>query len=124
MMKKFNVSALIVVALVTLSIKVSAQTPNSYFVGKWDVLIKGTPNGDAHLLIALADSAGAVKGTYKDIESGKDTPFTKVEKKDNGLVLYFTAQGYDLNLPLDKKDEEHIAGSLMGMFAATGVRVK
>lgn len=123
-MKKFNLFACVIVALMAFSVKASAQTPNSYFVGKWDILIKGTPNGDVHMMIALADSAGAVKGTYEDMETKKQTPFDKIEKKDNGVVLYFRAQGYDLNLPLEKKDEDHVAGSLMGMFESTGVRVK
>ena len=123
-MKKVSLLAIVVLALMSFSFNANAQAPASFFAGKWDILIKGTPNGDVHMMTTFKDSAGVVTGTYADMESGKETPFTKIEKKDTGIVVYFSAQGYDLNLPLAKKDEEHIEGSLMGMFEATGTRVK
>ncbi|HUS03318.1 MAG TPA: hypothetical protein VMY77_16375 [Chitinophagaceae bacterium] len=48
----------------------------------------------------------------------------KAELKDNEVILYFTAKGYDLNLLLKKKDDEHVTGNLLGMFEAEGERVK
>jgi hypothetical protein len=38
--------------------------------------------------------------------------------------VYFTTQGYEVNLELSKKDEDHITASLMGMFDGKGVRIK
>jgi hypothetical protein len=39
-------------------------------------------------------------------------------------TVYFNTQGYDVNLELNKKDDDHVTGSLMGMFDADGDRVK
>jgi hypothetical protein len=49
---------------------------------------------------------------------------TKVEKDDKGIVLNFTAQGYDVSVTLQKKDDDHLTGSMMAMFECTGERVK
>jgi len=38
--------------------------------------------------------------------------------------VYFNAQGYDVNLVMTKKDEDHITGNLIGMFEAEGERLK
>lgn len=120
-MKKVNLLAVIVLALTCFSLKASAQTD---FPGKWDVLLKGTPNGDIHMMITLKDSVGVLKGGYDDFETKTFKPFTKVEKKDDSASLFFSAQGYDLTLVLKLKDDDHVEGSLMSMFEATGVRVK
>lgn len=43
---------------------------------------------------------------------------------DTTATVYFTAQGYDVYLRLDKKGDDHITGSMMDMFDAEGDRVK
>ena len=40
------------------------------------------------------------------------------------IVLYFSAQGYDLTLDLTKVDNDNLKGSLMNMFEAKAIRVK
>ncbi|MBD1395259.1 hypothetical protein [Mucilaginibacter glaciei] len=122
-MKSFKLFAAVLVATLLFSISSNAQT-SAYYAGKWDVLVKGTPQGDVHLKFALADSASTIKGTYTDPESNKEMPLTKTELKDGKLTLNFTIQQYDLSLVLNKKDEDNVTGSLMGMFESTGVRVK
>jgi hypothetical protein len=52
---------------------------------------------------------------------------SKIEKVDlaaDKATVYFNAQGYDVNLEMDKKDNDHVTGSVMGMFDAEGERVK
>ncbi len=48
----------------------------------------------------------------------------RVELADKTATVYFTANNYDVSLEMNKKDEDHITGSLMGMFDAEGDRVK
>ncbi|WP_374948867.1 hypothetical protein [Mucilaginibacter sp.] len=122
-MRSLKLLAAIVVATLLFSVQAKAQT-SAFYAGKWDVLVKGTPQGDVHLKFALADSASTIKGTYTDPESNKEMPLTKTELKDGKLNLYFTIQQYDLSLALAKKDDDNVTGSLMGMFDAAGVRVK
>jgi hypothetical protein len=125
-MKKLNLMLAGLMALVFIATKTQAQTntPN-YFIGKWDVLVKGLPQGDTHMLFNLTDSAGQAKGALLDTTAAhKDIPLTKIEQASDTITLYFTAQGYDVSLTLKKKDDDHATGSLMGMFDAVADRVK
>jgi hypothetical protein len=47
-----------------------------------------------------------------------------VALSDTSATVYFNAQGYDVNLVMNKKDDDHISGNMMGMFDADGERVK
>lgn len=124
-MKKTALINLMVVMLMAIAAKSNAQTQPNYYIGKWDVLLKGLPQGDAHILFKLADSVGHLKGVLVDTTAAhKDVPLTKIEQDGDKVTLYFTTQGYDVNLLLAKKDDDHATGSLMGMFDAVGTRVK
>jgi hypothetical protein len=124
-MKKATLVYLIVAILVVITAKVNAQTQTNYFIGKWDVLVKGLPNGDTHMKFNIADSAGHMKGVLLDTtEAHKDIPLTKIEPDGDKVTLYFNAQGYDVSLLLAKKDDDHATGSLMGMFEANAIRLK
>jgi hypothetical protein len=124
-MKKATLVNLIALILVVTAAKVSAQTQTNYFIGKWDVLVKGLPQGDTHMKFNIADSAGHMKGVLVDTTAAhKDIPLTKIEQEGDKITLYFSAQGYDVNLLLAKKDDDHATGSLMGMFDANAIRLK
>jgi hypothetical protein len=123
-MKKLSLISTLVLGLF-LSINVNAQTQPNYFIGKWDVLLKGLPQGDVHILFNLADSAGHLKGVLVDTTAAhKDIPLTKIEQDGDKITMYFSAQGYDVSLLLAKKDDDHASGSLMSMFDAVGTRIK
>jgi hypothetical protein len=125
-MRKLNLLLACLMAFAFITAKAQAQTgtPN-YFIGKWDVLLKGLPQGDTHMKLSLTDSAGTMKGAMLDTtDAHKDIPMTKIEQAADNITLYFTAQGYDVSLILKKKDDDHATGSLMGMFDATADRMK
>jgi hypothetical protein len=108
-----------------LSVNVKAQTTGAdYFTGKWSVLLKGTPNGDARMLITLQKQDTTLAGSIQDSTGQLNTKIDKVEINGDKVTLYFNAQGYDVNLEMDKKDDDHVTGSMMGMFDAEGERVK
>jgi len=124
-MKKVTLINLMAVMLLMVATKVNAQTQTNYFIGKWDVLVKGLPQGDTHMKFNIADSAGTMKGALLDTTAAqKDIPLTKIEPDGDKITLYFSAQGYDVSLLLTKKDDDNATGSLMGMFDATAVRMK
>ena len=122
---KFIIAGLI--AFVCITVKVQAQTttntPN-YYAGQWDVLAKGIPGGAKHLFFTIAEKDGALAGTMQDPESKQETPLTKVEQNDKGVILYFTSQKDEGTGNRQKKDDDHVTGSMMGMFECTGDRVK
>jgi len=109
-----------------LSINVNAQskTGADYFKGKWSVLLKGTPGGDAKMTFVLENKSDSIRGVVQDTTGAEVSKITNAELKDNEVTLYFNAQGYDVNLLLKKKDDDHVTGSLMGMFDAEGIRIK
>lgn len=124
-MKKIALCNLLAIILMVTAIKVNAQAQTNYFTGKWNVLVKGLPQGDAHMLFNIADSAGHPKGVLVDTTAAhKDIPMTNIEQAADKITLYFSTQGYDVNLVLTKKDDDHATGSLMGMFDALADRVK
>ncbi|GAA3993591.1 hypothetical protein [Mucilaginibacter dorajii] len=124
-MKKATLVNLMALILMVIATKVTAQTQTNYFIGKWDVLVKGLPQGDTHMKFNIADSAGHLKGALLDTSAAhKDIPLTKIEQDGDKITLYFTAQGYDVSLLLAKKDDDHATGSLMSMFDANAIRLK
>ncbi|TAE29412.1 MAG: hypothetical protein EAZ91_12760 [Cytophagales bacterium] len=104
----------------------TATTSPEFFAGKWDIVIVGTPNGDAKMTAELVRKEGKLSGKLKPVGDAAADPINidKIEEEATKITLYFTAQGYDLNLPLDKVDDDNLKGSLMGMFDTTAKRVK
>ena len=108
-----------------LSLNVKAQTSTaSYFAGKWSVLVKGTPNGDVKMNFILENNNDTLTGFVQDTTGAEISKISGVDQKENEITIYFTAQGYDVNVVLTKKDDDHANGSLMGMFDAEGERIK
>ena len=122
-MKKLSLILTVVIALF-LSVKASAQAPADYFPGKWNVVILGTPNGDAKMTFALERKDGKLTGAVQDSTGKELTKITQIDEKDKSITAAFTIQSYDVSLTLDPVDDDHVKGSLMGMFDAKGVRVK
>ncbi|GAA4466382.1 hypothetical protein GCM10023189_48350 [Nibrella saemangeumensis] len=97
-----------------------------FFAGKWEITVTGTPNGDAKFVTDLTRKDGKLTGELKD-PTGKMTeaiPIEKIEEEANKITIYFSAQGYDVNIALEKATDDDLKGSLLGMFDATAKRVK
>lgn len=109
-----------------LSLNVNAQEKKGvgYFTGTWSVLVKGTPNGDARMIFVLENKEGKIAGVVQDSTGKEMSKIDNSEVKDDEVTVYFSTQGYDVNLNLKRKDEDHASGNLMGMFDAEGERVK
>jgi hypothetical protein len=124
-MKKFCI-VLATVFFLVLSVSVNAQSKAGadYFSGKWSVLLKGTPGGDAKMLFVLDKKNDSISGVVQDTAGVEIAKITSVELKDTSINLFFTTQGYDVNLLLNKKSDDHVTGSLMNMFDAEGERKK
>ena len=124
-MKKFT-SVLVGILCLVLSVGANAQSKvgADYFKGKWSVLLKGTPNGDAKMIFVLESRNDSIAGVVQDSTGTEIAKITSAELKDTEVTLYFNTQGYDVNLLLTKKDDDHTTGSLMSMFDAEGERIK
>lgn len=124
-MKQFSlIFAGLFFLLLSSNTNAQSKTGADYFAGTWNVLVKGTPNGDARMWIVLEKKDTAMTGSVQDSTGKEISKITNVEMNDTSATVYFTAQGYDVNLEMDKKGDDHVTGSLMGMFDAVGDRVK
>lgn len=123
-MKKLNVFFATMFFALIFSISATAQE-KSAFLGKWNVIVAGTPGGDSKMIIEIVDKEGKLSGSAIDPATNKELfAFTKVESEPSKVTVYFTSQGYDVYMYLEKKDIDNLEGSMMDMFDATATRVK
>jgi hypothetical protein len=124
-MKKVNV-IFTAVLFFFISIGLNAQTKTGadYFAGKWNVVVMGTPNGDATMIFNLEKKDSTMTGVVVDTTGTEISEISGCDLKDTEITLYFNASGYDVTLTLNKKDEDNVTGSLFGMFVAEGKRIK
>ena len=124
MKKTGAILAVLFALLFSISAKSQTTTGADYFAGSWNVLVKGLPDGDTKMIVNLQKTDTAFVGAISDSTGKEISKFSNVELKDTTVTVYFTAQGYDVNLEMNKKDDDHTSGSLMGMFDAEGERRK
>jgi hypothetical protein len=125
MMKKLqgSLTALLMLLFVSAA-NAQSKAGAEFFAGKWSVLLKDLPQGNTTLLFVLEKKDSTISGIIKDTSGVEISKIDKAEVADSSITLYFTAQGYDVSLLLTKKDEDHVAGTLMNMFDAEGERKK
>ena len=114
------------ISLLIISSNAQAQTKDSttYFLGSWNVLVKGLPNGDTKMFVNLEKGDTTMTCAILDSMKTEVAKFSKVERKGFTVTVYFVAQGYDVTLFMEKKDEDHVTGNMLNMFDAVGDRVK
>ncbi|MBY0536768.1 MAG: hypothetical protein K2P88_13040 [Chitinophagaceae bacterium] len=101
-----------------------APAPADFFAGKWNVVIKNTPQGDAKLVFNFTKKDGALSGVVTDSAGTEISKMSNLEVKENEVTVSFSAQGFDLTITLTKKDEDHLTGMLMNMFEVEAIRIK
>jgi len=122
-MKKLSLLFTVVAGLL-ISFNVKAQTNADYFPGKWNITVLGTPGGDSKMTFVLERKDGKLGGVVQDSTGKETSKITSIVEKDKTITAAFTLQAYDLTMTLDPIDDDHVKGSLMGMFDAKGVRIK
>ncbi|WP_316825472.1 hypothetical protein [Pedobacter miscanthi] len=120
-MKKFKTTLLVLLSLFAF-LGLKAQTKD-YYVGKWDLIIYGTPYGNVKRTFVLERKDGKLGGVVQDSTGQELTKITNVTEKEKTVAIDFTAQGYDVTLSLDQVDSGHVKGNLAG-FEAKGARRK
>lgn len=113
-----------IVALFAAISLTKAQTNQNYFIGNWEVLVKGTPQGDVKLPMSFEMKDDKIIGKITNPETKEVGTMTSVEMKGEELFAAFSAGGYDLTMVIKKKDDDHFAGTLMEMLEVEGTRLK
>lgn len=117
-------SVLTIIALFATMTLAKAQTTPQFFVGNWEVLVKGTPQGDVKMPMSFELKDDKLVGKITNPETKEVATMTSVELKGEELHTAFSAGGYDVTMVIKKKDDDHFAGSLMDMIEVEGTRLK
>ncbi|MCW3807050.1 hypothetical protein [Plebeiibacterium marinum] len=122
-MKKVS-KVLLGLVLMLVAISVNAQAAEGeFFVGKWNVIVEGTPQGDSNMEVRVEKQDGKIVCLMQSDAGGEFKPVERLEITDTELTAYWTAGGYNVYLFLEKVEDNKVEGSLMDMFDATGERV-
>jgi len=100
-----------------------AHNPD-YFIGNWDVLIEGTPQGNVNVTLTLERVEGKLIGKFSQGESEQGMTISNIKEDENGITLFFFAEGYDLYLSLKEAEEDKLSGYLIDQFPVKGERIK
>ena len=122
-MKKLSLLLALVIGLLC-SATLKAQSTANYFVGKWAITVIGTPNGDTKLTFAFERKDGKLIGTVRDSTDKEVSKITQIDENDKTINAAFNINSNDVTLSLEPVDDDHVKGSLMGMFDAKGMRIK
>jgi hypothetical protein len=120
-MKKF--AFLLFGLMLCASISAYAHNPD-YFIGNWDVLIEGTPQGNVNVTLTLERIEGKLIGKFSQGGSEQGMTISNIKEDENGITLFFFAEGYDLYLSLKAAEEDKISGFLIDQFPVKGDRIK
>lgn len=121
---KLNSDSTLVPSTTNLNSKIE-NSISDFFTGKWETTFIGTPNGDATLTLNLERKEGNLTGTIKpNTADATAVVLDKVEESNDKIVIYFQMAGYNINVDLNKEDEDNLSGKLMGMFKAKAIRIK
>ena len=124
MKKSGSFITVVLFSFLAFSTNAQSKTGADSFAGKWKVFVKGTPYGDLKRIYVLEKSGTALTGIVQDSTGKEITKCSKVEVKDNEVTLYYQAMGNDVSITLIKQDDDHVTGSVLGMFDAKGERIK
>lgn len=125
-MKKVNIFFIALFFGIALNGFSQTATASDFYLGKWEITIFGTPNGDAKMIASITLKDGKLIGemTNPAEPTAVANPTTSIEIVDGNMTIFFTAEGYDLSIPFEKVDEENLKGKLMDMFDVKAKRVK
>jgi hypothetical protein len=109
--------------LLAIGVNAQVKTSGEYFVGKWSLLVVGTPEGDAKMVVSLGRIDGKLAGTIAKADLSDPKKFTSITESENSITVNWTSGDYDVFMELTKKGDNHIEGTLMNMFDAKGDRI-
>lgn len=136
-MKKLNqlLAAIVLVSAVSFAngqakvdtnptVKTEPQSDDEkFFLGKWDLMVYGLPDGDTKMVLNLVKKDGELAGTFGD-GGENDSKLTKIKISKNTIEMNFIGAGYNIPVYLDKKEDGTVEGSMNDMFDIKGKKAK
>ena len=108
------------------NLTVKAQDKSSdYFVGTWELLVEGTPEGDGIMVVDLSrNDDGKLTGTLSNKSKETKIIISQVDEKEKDITIFYTSDsGFDINIYIKKVGDNDVSGNIMNMFDLTGKRV-
>jgi hypothetical protein len=99
-----------------------SQDDIDFFAGKWEIMIKGTQNGDATVILVLDKGADGLTGSIQDTNGVELSKVARIVVGHEKLNLQFVVQGQSVSVELVKKDENHVTVRY-GNYSADGQRL-
>lgn len=121
-MKKMSKILLGMVLILTVYSVKAQVTEGDFFIGKWNVIVEGTPSGDSKMEVLVEEKDGEIVCFMKN-ETGEFSQVDRLEITNEEFTAYWNTGGYNVYLFMEKTDDNEIEGTLMDMFDATGERV-
>jgi len=94
-----------------------------YFLGKWNVSVNG-PNGKVEMVVGFEKNNDTIIGSINDSDGKELYKVTDTTIGDESVTVNFIGSQGTTPLYLKKRDENHLTGDIMGMFSASGERIK
>ncbi|EKB49245.1 MULTISPECIES: hypothetical protein [Cecembia] len=95
---------------------------NDKLIGTWDVTVQDTPQGTVNVHLTIEKEDGKMKAKFKQVGSDQVTNAT-VNEQENGIMLYFYAEGYDLYMTVRPDGDDAVSGYLVDQFPVKGKRI-
>ena len=123
MKKMFLIAAAMMLSAVYAN---AATADGDFFIGKWELTIIGVPEGDITSTTTITRGEEGLEASFIMDGMDQEMKCSRVDAESaDTLVLYFTVQGYDAYIVLDKgADDDSVKGSAMDMLDVTGKRIK
>jgi hypothetical protein len=118
-MRKSILLALSIMLMLTFNVK---ALDNDKLVGTWDVTVQDTPQGTVNVHLTIEKEDGKMKAKFNQVGSDQFTNAT-VNEQENGLTLYFFAEGYDLYMTIRPDGDDAVSGYLVDQFPVKGKRI-
>ena len=117
-----RVSLFLVMMLSLIASSVNAQQSGNYFVGKWELLIQGTPDGDTKMNMSIERKKEKLEATL--LMSG-EIKITDIKETEKSIKLTgSTPDGnYSIDIYIEKVDDNNVKGSVADMFDLKGKRI-
>lgn len=110
----------LVISVAVASVPVASDS----FVGEWDLLVEGTPQGDVRVIMTIEKVDGKLKGKFKMAGSDQETTLSSISEGNDSISFSFFAEGYDLYMSLNANGADALKGYLVDQFPVTGKRLK
>jgi hypothetical protein len=126
MRKTLFILSTIILAFILYTGSINAQVKNTgenFFIGKWNAMLYGVPDGDTKMVIIINRKDDKLTGDMSDpAKSDPPVELDNIEVADSTFKATFSAQGMDITIMLKIKNDTTITGNMMNMFDIKGTK--